>query len=92
MMSFATYLPAGLIKHIPVRIARRIAAASTTLAPLNTSPKQLLVDVSVIYQSDARTGIQRVVRSLLLQLLATPPAGYSVCPVFATRQQNTGQS
>nr|WP_182311996.1 glycosyltransferase family 1 protein [Comamonas testosteroni] len=47
---------------------------------------QLLVDVSVIYQSDARTGIQRVVRALLLQLLQAPPTGYRVCPVFATRQ------
>jgi glycosyltransferase involved in cell wall biosynthesis len=87
MMPLASYLPAGLIKHIPVQIAQRIVAASTTSRPLNTSTKQLLVDVSVIYQSDARTGIQRVVRSLLLQLLATPPDGYCVRPVFATRQQ-----
>jgi glycosyltransferase involved in cell wall biosynthesis len=86
MMPLTFYLPAGVIKHIPVQIARRIVAASATSAPQNTSTKQLLVDVSVIYQNDARTGIQRVVRSLLLQLLATPPVGYCVRPVFATRQ------
>lgn len=49
-------------------------------------PQQLLVDVSVIHQTDARTGIQRAVRSLLLQLLAAPPVGFKVCPVFATRR------
>jgi glycosyltransferase involved in cell wall biosynthesis len=42
---------------------------------------QLLVDVSVIVRSDAGTGIQRVVRALLLQLLEAPPAGYEICPV-----------
>ncbi|NMM04861.1 glycosyltransferase family 1 protein [Polaromonas sp.] len=49
--------------------------------------RQLLIDVSVIHQSDARTGIQRVVRALLLQLIAAPPRGFRVCPVFATRHQ-----
>jgi glycosyltransferase involved in cell wall biosynthesis len=39
-------------------------------------------------QNDARTGIQRVVRALLLQLLSSPPAGYRICPVFATRQHD----
>jgi glycosyltransferase involved in cell wall biosynthesis len=87
MMPFTSYLLAGFVKHIPVQIARRVAAARAATAPLDISTKQLLVDVSVIYQSDARTGIQRVVRSLLLQLLASPPTGYCVCPVFATRQQ-----
>jgi glycosyltransferase involved in cell wall biosynthesis len=59
----------------------------SALSSSDETTRQLLVDVSVIYQSDARTGIQRVVRSLLLQLLAAPPAGYRVCPVFATRRQ-----
>ncbi|MBS7807672.1 glycosyltransferase family 1 protein [Variovorax sp. PCZ-1] len=52
-----------------------------------TATRQLLVDISVIYQDDARTGIQRVVRSLLQQLIATPPSGFVVRPVFATRKQ-----
>ena len=51
-----------------------------------TTQKQLLVDVSVIIANDARTGIQRVVRALLLQLLQQPPAGYQVRPVFANRK------
>ena len=49
--------------------------------------RQLLVDISVIHSGDAHTGIQRVVRSLLLQLLNSPPCGYVICPVFATRSK-----
>lgn len=42
---------------------------------------QLLVDVSELARRDARGGIQRVVRSILGALLASPPAGFTVCPV-----------
>lgn len=48
--------------------------------------RQLLVDVSVISQRDARTGIQRVVRNLFNQLLQVPPAGYRVRAVGASRK------
>ncbi len=48
--------------------------------------KQLLVDVSTIINKDAHTGIQRVVRSLLLQLFSHPPIGYKVFPIFCTHQ------
>jgi glycosyltransferase involved in cell wall biosynthesis len=93
MMQIARHLPAWLLKRLPVRLARqcvqpRVAGSAPAFAePSSAEPTlQLLVDVSVIHQSDARTGIQRVVRSLLLQLLQAPPAGYRVCPIFATRQ------
>jgi glycosyltransferase involved in cell wall biosynthesis len=42
------------------------------------------VDVSALIQSDLKTGIQRVVRSVLLALIADPPPGYRVEPVFST--------
>jgi glycosyltransferase involved in cell wall biosynthesis len=45
--------------------------------------KQLLLDVSVLVQSDAKSGIQRVVRSILSELLANPPNGFRVEPVYA---------
>jgi glycosyltransferase involved in cell wall biosynthesis len=48
------------------------------------APRQLLVDVSAMVQSDLRTGIQRVVRSVLLSLIADPPPGFRVEPVFST--------
>jgi glycosyltransferase involved in cell wall biosynthesis len=48
------------------------------------APRQLLIDVSALVQKDLRTGIQRVVRSILLALIADPPPGYRVEPVFTT--------
>lgn len=44
-------------------------------------PRRLLVDVSAICRTDLRTGIQRVVRAILMQLLADPPPGMAVEPV-----------
>jgi glycosyltransferase involved in cell wall biosynthesis len=86
MMQIARNLPAWLLRLVPVRLARQSAATGVQSSQTTTTPmRQLLVDVSVIHQSDARTGIQRVVRSLLLQLIAAPPSGFRVCPVFATR-------
>ena len=48
--------------------------------------KQLLVDISAIIREDAHTGIQRVVRALLLQLFSNPPEGYQVLAVFCSRK------
>ena len=47
------------------------------------APRQLLVDVSALVQTDLRTGIQRVVRSILLALLEAPPAGMRIEPVYS---------
>ncbi len=46
------------------------------------APPQLLVDLSELVRHDARSGIQRVVRGMLQALLAAPPAGYAVRPVY----------
>jgi glycosyltransferase involved in cell wall biosynthesis len=58
------------------------AAIAFNRAP--TAPRQLLVDVSAVVQSDLKTGIQRVVRSILLAMIADPPPGYRIEPVFST--------
>ena len=47
------------------------------------APRQLLVDVSALVEADLRTGIQRVVRSVLLALIKDPPPGFRVEPVFS---------
>ena len=77
----------GLLGLVPVPTARQwIASASSQpqiSVPNGHLPKQLLVDVSVIHQHDAGTGIQRVVRSVLGHLQATPLAGYAVHAVAA---------
>lgn len=46
---------------------------------------RLLVDVSVIMRRDARTGIQRVVRSIWAQLSSVQSADFDIVPVFASR-------
>jgi glycosyltransferase involved in cell wall biosynthesis len=48
---------------------------------------QLLVDISTLAETDAKTGIQRVVRSILLELLNNPPKGFSVEPVYYVRSE-----
>jgi glycosyltransferase involved in cell wall biosynthesis/ADP-heptose:LPS heptosyltransferase len=50
---------------------------------LGTDKRQLLVDVSELVQRDAKSGIQRVVRAVLGQLLRNPPEGFVVEPVYA---------
>ncbi len=45
--------------------------------------RQLLLDVSELAQRDARTGIQRVVRSIVMSLLGNAPEGWIIEPVYA---------
>lgn len=44
--------------------------------------RQLLIDVSELVLQDAKSGIQRVVRSILLGLFQAPPTGYEIVPVY----------
>jgi glycosyltransferase involved in cell wall biosynthesis len=59
-------------------------AAAIAFNRASTGPCQLLVDVSALVLDDLKTGIQRVVRRILLALVAEPPPGYRVEPVFTT--------
>ncbi|NIF88775.1 glycosyltransferase family 1 protein [Burkholderia sp. Cy-637] len=67
---------------------RRLAPLRDVAASRTPGPRQLLIDVSIIAAHDAGTGIQRVVRSLVRALLASPPEGYVVRTVKATRRQS----
>lgn len=49
--------------------------------------RQLLVDVSIIAMHDAGTGIQRVVRSILIALFEMPPQDVEIRLVRATRKR-----
>lgn len=64
-----------------------LAEAIAFTMPPRIVPRQLLVDISILVQHDAKSGIQRVVRSILNELLANPPEGYRVEPVYATPDQ-----
>jgi glycosyltransferase involved in cell wall biosynthesis len=61
-----------------------LAEAMALAVPPRIAFSQLLVDVSILVQHDAKSGIQRVVRSILKELLTNPPEGYRVEPVYAT--------
>lgn len=80
-----------LNSFLPARWARTaIALAAATPAEVSArlASKQLLVDVSEIAKKDAGTGVQRVVRNVLLQLFRNPPTGYEIRPVYATRSES----
>ncbi len=46
------------------------------------APRQCLIDISAMVQTDLKTGIQRVVRSIMMELLRNPPAGFRAEPVY----------
>lgn len=57
-------------------------AASINFNSGNPAGRQLLLDVSTIVHGDAKSGIQRVVRSLLGTLLSLPPQNVEVRPIY----------
>jgi len=50
--------------------------------PVPLPARQLFIDVSELVLKDLKTGIQRVVRSVLMELLEHPPKGYRIEPVY----------
>lgn len=77
---------------LPRLVAVRSALRRLIMAPRfrieptdHPGGRQLLVDVSTIVRADARTGIQRVVRALLGQLMKADLPGVTVQPIFASR-------
>ena len=63
------------------RIELAFSMARSIITP--HTERQLLVDISELWRHDARTGCQRVTRSILSELLKNPPQGFRVEPVFA---------
>jgi glycosyltransferase involved in cell wall biosynthesis len=50
--------------------------------------RQLLIDISELVTRDAKSGIQRVVRSLLREWMTNPRPGWHMEPVYATADSN----
>jgi len=69
--------PSNPLHYELVAAAKAIAANQPPVLP-----RQLFVDISAVVQSDLKTGIQRVVRSILLSLIKNPPPGYRIEPVY----------
>jgi FkbM family methyltransferase len=79
-------------RHAPDVCAQEYASAIeqayvSTQTPVVRAAKQLLVDVSATCRNDLKTGIQRVVRAIVWELIKTPPAGYRVEPVYLTDEE-----
>ncbi|MET0240244.1 MAG: glycosyltransferase [Sphingobium sp.] len=80
----------GLIKALAeseLVLSEHDWAGLSTCISRNLPPRprlrRILVDVSTLAFVDARTGIQRVVKSILKQWLMHPPTGFIVEPVYA---------
>ncbi|PCJ38191.1 MAG: glycosyl transferase family 1 [Cellvibrionales bacterium] len=79
-----------LAKVIPADISEQNLVKLAFAIGLNhpqTGKKQLLIDVSQLVQTDAKTGVQRVVRGLLKELLACSNNRLQVEPVYATTDE-----
>ena len=59
----------------------QLSGAIATSLPLVRPARRLLLDVTATCRNDLKTGIERVVRALLLALLEAPPEGWQVEPV-----------
>lgn len=64
----------------------QISAAISQNHPAN-SERQLLVDISELIAHDLNSGIQRVTKNILYELLLRPPSGVSIVPVYANQQK-----
>jgi glycosyltransferase involved in cell wall biosynthesis len=84
-----TKLYASLAPHATLLPAqdRLVLVSSIALNQQAGIERQILVDVSELCQRDAATGVQRVVRGYLRWLLQSPPAGFRIEPVYATRER-----
>ncbi|MBK5012060.1 glycosyltransferase family 4 protein [Pseudomonas sp. S60] len=60
----------------------RLAKAVDYSVQQPSSVPNLFVDISELCKHDGKSGIQRVVRSILLEWLVNPPSTYKVVPVY----------
>jgi glycosyltransferase involved in cell wall biosynthesis len=88
-LGYQNLLP-ELIRSIASCLPTRITEAEllelalcTSSVRKDESAKQLLIDVSELVHYDAKSGVQRVTRSILMELLESPPIGYAVEPIYA---------
>lgn len=84
----------GLIQDLPNLIPPllpyeypRVANTLAVNFPPQPRNLQLLLDISELVQRDAKTGIQRVVREMLREIILASPSGWAVEPVYAVTNQ-----
>ncbi|MGE1084312.1 glycosyltransferase family 4 protein [Pseudomonas shirazensis] len=82
-----TLATSGHLSDGGIDISRLSKAIDYSLQGPKGTPK-LLVDISQLCRHDGKSGIQRVVRSILLEWLTNPPEGYIVTPVYAKVEES----
>jgi glycosyltransferase involved in cell wall biosynthesis len=65
-----------------------VSRAISNNIPYRKTKRQLLIDISELAQTDAKTGIQRVVRNILRYLLKNQNDKFRVEPVYATSEMS----
>lgn len=72
--------------HDPARVAdlyRDAIESAPTAQPTPLRKRRLFVDLSAIARHDLRTGVERVARSLLRELVDAPPPGFTIEAIYA---------
>lgn len=64
----------------------QLAAVLGQNHPLPKLTRRLYLDVTATSRNDLKSGIERVARALILALLATPPEGYRIEPVYLSHE------
>jgi glycosyltransferase involved in cell wall biosynthesis len=80
-------LESKALRSARVRIMRWRNASNDLARPLPSDKRRLFVDMAVISNHDAGTGIQRVVRALAMALLAEAPGQWDIRFVAARRKR-----
>ena len=86
------------VQDIIKRISNINSSAIDNLSLLNISraislnhpklkKKEILVDISELVQYDAKSGIQRVVRNILKEMIQNPPKDYNIRAVYASKEK-----
>ncbi len=74
------------VEPTPEPMDWRAAAQSIAINLRRPAARQLFVDISILASQDLRTGIERVVRAVLRELIERAPDGFRVEPVIAAHQ------
>lgn len=65
---------------------RPLSRAIAKSLPTKRPDRQLLLDITASHGTELKTGIERVARALILALLAKPPEGFRIEPVYLTNK------
>jgi glycosyltransferase involved in cell wall biosynthesis len=90
LLPYMAFIQARILTLFSIRRARKIVHLSEKRVLNNQNrTRQLLLDVSIIVQNDAGTGIQRVVREIWQHLnhLSKNNENYILRPVYVTRKK-----